>query len=69
MKLTRRYVQKAIINNNPVILELIDEYKNYEGGRLLTKKTFLCDLYEDLVADMTQPQSLEAEPFDRSDEV
>jgi len=29
LKLRRRYVQKAIINNNPVILELIEEYKNF----------------------------------------
>jgi hypothetical protein len=31
LKLRRRYVQKAIINNNPVILELIEEYKNFKG--------------------------------------
>jgi len=65
LKLRRRYVQKAIINSNPVILELIDEFKNFKGGRLLTKKTLLCDLYEDLVAGMTQPQPLEVEPFVR----
>ncbi len=29
LKLRRRYVQKAIVNNNPVILELIEEYKNF----------------------------------------
>ncbi len=52
LKLRRRYVQKAISNNNPVILELIEEFKNYKGGRVLTRKTLLCDLYEDLSAGM-----------------
>jgi len=65
LKLRRRYVQKAIINSNPVIVELIDEYKNFKGGRLLTKKTLLCDLYDDLVAGMTQHQPLEVEPLVR----
>jgi len=52
LKLRRRYVQKAISNNNPVILELIEEFKNYKGGRVLTRKTLLCDLYDDLSAGM-----------------
>jgi len=44
LKLRRRYVQKAIINNNPVILELIEEYKNFKGRRVLTKKTLLMEI-------------------------
>jgi len=47
LKLRRRYVQKAIINNDPVILELIEEYKNFKGGRVLTKKTLLCELKQE----------------------
>ena len=42
LKLRRRYIQKAIISNNPVIVELIDEFKNFKGVRILTKKTLLC---------------------------
>ena len=49
-KLKERYLGEA------------NEYKNYKGGRILTKKTLLCDLYEDLVAGMIQPQPLEVEP-------
>jgi len=40
------------INNNPVILELVEEFKNHKGGRVLTRKTLLCDLYDDLSAGM-----------------
>ena len=52
LKLRRRYVQKAIINNNPVILELVEEFKNYKEGRVPTRKTLLCDFYYDLSAGM-----------------
>ena len=51
------------------MLELIYECKNFKGGRILTKKKLLCDLFEDLVAGMAQSQSLATESFERSDEV
>ena len=41
------YVQKAISSTNPIIIELIDDYKKFSsGGRVLTTKTLLCKMVE-----------------------
>ena len=46
-KLRARYVQKAIINNNPIITELCDEFKQFNsGGRVLQTTTLLCKMHE-----------------------
>ena len=46
-KLRGRYVQKAIINNNPIITELCDEFKQFNsGGRVLQTTTLLCKMHE-----------------------
>ena len=46
--LRKRYIFKAVENNNPMILELIYEYLNFKGGRNLNMITMLCDMYDDL---------------------
>ena len=40
--LRTRYVEKAIKNENPMILQLVEEYKNFKGGRELEYKKLLC---------------------------
>ena len=45
--LSTRYVQKAMVNKNPIITELIEEFKNFSsGGRVLPVKTLLCNMIE-----------------------
>ena len=41
--LKKNYIQNAISTNNPIINELINEYKNYAGGRIISHKTPLCN--------------------------
>jgi hypothetical protein len=48
INLRKRYIFKAIENNNPMILDLISEYLNFKGGRNLSIITMLCDMYDDL---------------------
>jgi hypothetical protein len=48
INLRKRYIFKAVENNNPMILELIYEYLNFKGGRNLSMITMLCDMYDDL---------------------
>ena len=46
--LRKRYVLKAIHNNNPIIKDTISEYLNFSGGRYLNHKTLLCDMREQI---------------------
>jgi hypothetical protein len=48
INLRKRYIFKAVENNNPMILDLIYEYLNFKGGRNLSINTMLCDMYDDL---------------------
>ena len=41
--LKKKYISNAISTNNPIIIELIKEYKNYAGGRIISHKTPLCN--------------------------
>ena len=38
-----RYLKNAIENENPLICELIEEFKRFSGGRNLKCKSLLCD--------------------------
>ena len=49
INLRKRYIFKAIDNKNPLIVELIEDYLIFKGGRTLRKKTILCDVYDDLI--------------------
>ena len=42
-ELGNRYLNNAISQSNPLIGELILEYKRFKGGRNLKHKTLLCD--------------------------
>ena len=42
--LRKRYIRKAIANNNPIIIPVINEYLMFSGGRNLSMNTILCDL-------------------------
>lgn len=45
--LNTKYVQKATISKNPIITELIEEFKTFSsGGRYLTTQTLLCKMLE-----------------------
>ena len=46
--LRKRYVLKAIHNNNPIIKDTISEYLNFSWGRYLNHKTLLCDMREQI---------------------
>jgi hypothetical protein len=48
INLRKRYIFKAVENNNPMILDLIYEYLNFKDGRNLSIKKMLCDIYDDL---------------------
>jgi hypothetical protein len=50
--LRKRYVLKAIHNNNPIIKDTISEYLNFSGGRYLNHKTLLCDMREQCSSDI-----------------
>jgi hypothetical protein len=45
----KRYIRKAIANNNPIIIPVINEYLMFSGGRILSVNTILCDLREDII--------------------
>ena len=49
INLRKRYIFKAIDNKNPLIVELIEDYLIFKGGRTLRKNTMLCDVYDDLI--------------------
>ena len=49
INLRKRYIFKAIDNKNPLILDLIEDYLIFKGGRTLRKNTLLCDVYDDLI--------------------
>ena len=49
INLRKRYIFKAIDNKNPLILDLIEDYLIFKGGRSLRKNTLLCDVYDDLI--------------------
>ena len=38
--LTERYVEKAEINGNPLINELIDDYDHFNGGQEIKQEIF-----------------------------
>ena len=42
--LRKRYVEKVIKNENPMILQLVDEYNKFKGGREVAYKTLLCGI-------------------------
>ena len=46
--LGHKYIEKCIVNSNPVIKDMIEEYKTYAGSRELNGRTPLCS-YRDLV--------------------
>ena len=46
--LGHNYIEKCIVNSNPVITEMIGEYKRYSGSRILNNCTPLCSS-DDLV--------------------
>ena len=48
LMLGHNYIEKCIVNSNPVITEMIDEYKRYSGSRILNNCTPLCS-FDDLV--------------------
>ena len=47
--LRKRYIKKAIANNNPIIISVINEYLMFSVGRNLSVNTILCDLREDII--------------------
>ncbi len=49
INLRKKYIFKAVENNNPMILDLIYEYLNFKGGRNLSINTMLCYMYDDLI--------------------
>ena len=42
--LKNRYLHKAIINDNPLIKPLVNEFINFKGGRQLNTRTILCSV-------------------------
>ncbi len=47
-KLTKNYIIKAVKSNNPIILDLIRDYKCYANGRILKHQTLLCPFKADI---------------------
>ena len=47
--LRTRYIEKAIKNENLMILQLVEEYKNFKAGRDLEYKTLLCGVKQNLI--------------------
>ena len=43
MDLANKYFSKNTISMNPLLIQLVNEYKSYANDRNLTKKTLLCD--------------------------
>ena len=41
-ELKEKYLRKAIKNRNPLIVQLVDEYKSFKGGRTLQIPTVFC---------------------------
>jgi hypothetical protein len=56
--LSQRYITKAIVNKNPMIAQVIEEYQRYKGGRVLNSKTLLCEL------DLKDPNQSESDTSD-----
>ena len=63
--LSTRYVQKAIVKN-PIITELIEEFKNFSsGGRVLPIKTLLCNMIENnLINDVENEEEHRGVTYD-----
>jgi len=48
-KLNSSYFRRGLINKNPIILELINDYINYSAARLIKKETPLCPVKNELL--------------------
>ena len=46
--LRERYIHRAILNKNPMMEQVIEEYNAYKGGRELRIKTLLCGVETEL---------------------
>jgi len=42
--LKKEYIENAVATSNPIICGLINEYRNYSGGRTITHTTPLCSI-------------------------
>ena len=43
--LSKKYIEKNLANNNPIISSTIDEFINFKQARILKYKTLLCDIF------------------------
>jgi hypothetical protein len=48
-KLNSSYFRRGLINKNPIILELINEYINFSAARTVKKETPLCPVKDELL--------------------